>query len=305
MTRPTENLVVVGVDGSASSMGAAMWAAAEAQRRGATLKLVEAYDVSVGFAGPGMMIPPNIYEDVREYAETVLAGVRRAVAAKHPDLSIISQLRRDLPYLALRTASAHALLTVVGSHGGSEVAESLLGSIAQRVAARAASPVVVIRTDPETGETRDHGPVWVGLDGSPNSEDALAFAFEEASLRGAPLVAIHSWDGDAADGFLRSALPNEDRSLFEDEQRLLAEQLAGWSAKYSDVAVTPLVVRGRPAATLLRRFVECDDTSKPALIVVGSRGHGGFTGLLLGSTSQALIAHAACPVAVVRPSGVH
>lgn len=301
MNRPAQNVVLVGVDGSSSSTAAAMWAGQEAELRGAALHVLQCYDVSVTFAGPGVVIPPSVYKDVEHWAQWAVSAVRDAVAALHPKLVITTETLRGMPGRLLRKASEGVLLTVVGSHGDSEFAESILGSVALRVASGAAGPVVVIRTDPVTGTPEGSGPVWVGLDGSVNSEGALAFAFEEASMRGVPLVAVHSWNNQPADGFLRSYPVEVDRSRFDQERRLLAEQLSGWSEKYPDVEVRPMVLRGRPAASLLGHWSECVPAQRPSLIVVGSRGHGGFVGMLIGSTSQALITHARCPVAVVRP----
>jgi nucleotide-binding universal stress UspA family protein len=78
---------------------------------------------------------------------------------------------------------------------------------------------------------------------------------------------------------------------------LLAERLAGWQDKYPDVAVRRVLTRAQPVEALL------DNAADAQLIVVGSRGHGGFAGAILGSTSQALIYHAGCPLLVVRPTG--
>jgi len=80
---------------------------------------------------------------------------------------------------------------------------------------------------------------------------------------------------------------------------LLAERLAGWSEKYPDVPVQRLVARGLAGHALL------DQAAKAQLVVVGSRGHGEIAGLLLDSVSNALVHKAACPVAIVRPTGVH
>lgn len=295
------NVVLVGVDGSKGAAAAARWAAAEAERRGAELRMLQAWNVSIGFAGPGVIIPPDIFNDVRDGARYMLEAARDEVAGAHPNLLISTELVHGQAYQILRTASAHALLIVLGSHGEGELTETILGSVALRVAAKAAGPVVVVRGDAGDLPPGDDGPVWVGLDGSANSEDALAFAFEQASMRGAHLVALHSWNNEPPNGFLRAYPIEVDRSRFEQEQRLLAEQLAGWSEKYPDVTVKSLVLRGRPAATLLQHAATAAPKDAPSLVVVGTRGHGGFAGLLLGSTSQALITHAPCPVAVVRP----
>ena len=156
--------------------------------------------------------------------------------------------------------------------------------------------VVVVRgeIDQKKGDDTEpvDGPVVVGIDGTPRSEAALKFAFEEASARQAPLVAVHTWSDALNDPYLA---PMIDWDVVETEEELqLAERLAGWGEKYPDVPVERLVTRGRAASVLL-------DRSKGAqLVVVGSRGHGEFAGLLLDSVSNALIHGASCPVAIVR-----
>lgn len=296
-----ENVIVAGVDGSESSNAAALWAAAQAQRRKAELRLVGSYWVTVGFGGPGVMMQPDLIDDVRGAALSVLANSRDLVATTYPDLELTTQLRHEQPLSALLKASQHALMTVVGSSGDHEMAEAILGSVALKIASHGTVPVVVVRTDPVTGSAHSAGPVLVGLDGSAGSEHALSFAFEEASMRGTQLIALHSWRDTAANGFLREYPPDVDyRTELGNERRLLAEQLSGWSEKYPDVQVKTVIRRGQPAATILRYCREVHESDGPTLLVVGSRGHGGFVGLLLGSTSQALIAHATCPVAVVR-----
>jgi nucleotide-binding universal stress UspA family protein len=121
------------------------------------------------------------------------------------------------------------------------------------------------------GNHRD-GPVVVGVDLSPESDPAIGFAFEEAAGSGVPLVAAHAGE------------------------QSLNTRMSGWLVKYPDVAVEQVVVQERPIPVLLELG------QRAGLLVIGSRGRGGFAGMLLGSTSQALIHHAPCPVAVVRPA---
>jgi nucleotide-binding universal stress UspA family protein len=135
----------------------------------------------------------------------------------------------------------------------------------------------------------------VGIDGSPVGEDAIAVAFEEASLRGVPLVAVHAWSDVTYDVYGVERLVNEWPAIEDGEERALAERLAGWQEKYPDVEIRRVLRRDRPRHALL------EAAEKAQLVVVGSRGRGGFTGMLLGSTSQALVQHAGCPVLVVRP----
>jgi nucleotide-binding universal stress UspA family protein len=135
----------------------------------------------------------------------------------------------------------------------------------------------------------------VGVDGTTHSEAAIAFAFAEASLRDGHLVAVHTWADSVMDTAL---LGHPDAPDFTPAQQrayeLLAERLAGWQEKYPDVHVTREVVRDHPSRALLR-YAE-----GAALVVVGTRGRGGFRSLALGSTGQRLLHHAPCPVAVVR-----
>ena len=140
------------------------------------------------------------------------------------------------------------------------------------------------------------GPVVVGVDGSPTSDSALAFAFEAAVSRGADLVAVHSWNEARVDASVPAhEIIIDDAQIDEDEAASLSERLAPWRERYPDVAVRPTIARGRSTPTLLHYAHDAQ------LIVVGSRGRGGFVGLLLGSTSHGLIARSPCPVVVVPP----
>jgi nucleotide-binding universal stress UspA family protein len=142
--------------------------------------------------------------------------------------------------------------------------------------------------------------VVVGVDGSPDAQAAIGFAYEEAALRGATLVAIHTWNDKPLDRALGSyPLDINANGIDQAEHRLLETELAGWEQKYPQVPVRMRVLRGRPAPNLLRYAATTGD-HPTQLIVVGSRGRGGFAGLLLGSTSQAVVSHAACSVAVVH-----
>ena len=216
-------------------------------------------------------------------------------------LVVTTAVHSERPPLALRDASEHALVTVVGSHGMGVISDVVLGSVAMRLASQARSPLVVVRSDSDKERaaepTAGGAPVIVGCDGSGEFDAAVAFAFEEASMRGVRLVAVHSWDDEPLDGFLRAYPVELDRAVIdEDGRRVLSEQLAGHTDRYPDVRVDQLVKRGKAGASLLR----CCQAMKPCLVVVESRGRGGFAGLLLGSTSQTLIAHACCPAAIVR-----
>jgi nucleotide-binding universal stress UspA family protein len=184
-------------------------------------------------------------------------------------------------------------MVVLGERGLGGFTGMLIGSVANAVVAGAACPVVIVRTQP-LGKPNTDGPVVVGVDGSPASEAAIAFAFEQASRRGRRLVAVHTWQEVFLDPELGDRVSFDTNFLEERERELLAQRLAGWQEKYPDVVVTRVVTKGLPVRALLEYGEDAE------LIVVGSRGLGGYQGMLLGSTSQALVHHAPCPVAVVR-----
>ncbi|MEU4769057.1 universal stress protein [Actinosynnema sp. NPDC023794] len=283
--------IVVGVDGSASALTAARWAAEEAARHRVALRLVHAYLLPTrGYPEivlTGHEVREAFEQQGRQWVEQAAAAARAAA----PEVEVETAIVIDRPAAALIAASHGARLVALGSQGLGGFSGLLVGSVAVAVSAHGKSPVVVVRD-----ELRYDGPVVVGVDGSPASEEAIGFAFAEASVLGAPLTAVIAWTDFLVDSAYHSRF-TVDWSQVEDEQlRLLAERLAGWQEKYPDVAVDRVVVHDRPVRALL-------NAAKDArLLVVGSHGQGGFTGMLLGSTSQALVYHAPCPLAVVRPT---
>jgi nucleotide-binding universal stress UspA family protein len=301
MSVDRSNVVIVGIDGSAPSVAAARWAADEADRRKAELHLLHAYSTPSA-ALPGMAgMGPEVRSTVRAHGGEILDRARVAALAAHPGLAVTTTLTHGLPVEILQRESEHCLALVLGTAGRHEFTEALLGSVSGRLAGHASCPVVVVRAgvpDPDAGPAAP-GPVVVGLDGTESCERAMAFAFESASLRATELIAVHSWDDTVLDGFLRIyPLLADPAEIDEDERRILAEQLSGWAEQYPDVPVRSVVLRGRPEADLISSAAS--GSQPPALIVVGTRGGGRFTSLVVGSTSHALLADAPCPVAVVR-----
>lgn len=287
----TERPVVVGVDGSGSSAMAAAWAADEAARRPAPLRIVHA-DQWPSVRPPA---PPQVQQPMRRFAMTLLQDAVDAAHARHAELAVDSQLGTGTPIELMLAESRTAQLVVLGSRGLGGFAGMLLGSVASAVAAHGSSPVVVVRGPDLESPPPAEGPVVVGLDGTDRDTPALRFAFDFADRVAAPLTAVHTWSDvplDAPAGEWHRFMDWE--AVQEGEYRLLAERLAGWQQEFPDVKISRVVTRDRPVRSLL----EAADSAR--LLVVGSRGRGGFTGILLGSTSQALLHHAPCPVAVVR-----
>ncbi|MDK1348831.1 universal stress protein [Streptomyces sp. 378] len=290
-------LVVVGVDGSPSSLAAVEAAAREALLRGARLRVVHA------FLWPAMHVPLGSSPlgppggGLRNMAEHLVAEAVARARSAAPEVDVTHAVVTGEPLTVLEAQSRAAELVVVGSRGMGGFVGLLVGSTAVHLAAHGACPVLVVR---EAGEVS--GPVVLGVDGSAAGERAVDFAFAEAALRMAPLVALHAWTNwnaplpepqDPSEPYA-----NPPGALAAEEERLLFEGLAGHQERHPDVAVEHRLVRGRTREALI-------EASRSAqLVVVGARGRGGFVGLLLGSVSQALLHHAHCPVAVVRGAGV-
>lgn len=286
--------VVVGVDGSTESMAAVEWAAADAARRHRRLQIVHAYAWPVVYPPLGVHPTPSLDKAVRHAAERIVNSAVARARAVSADLSITTANPVQLAAAALLEASQRADTVVVGSRGLGGFSGLLLGSVGVQLAAHAMCPVVVVRRAAGTGGP-EAGRVVVGVDGSHDAGHAMRFAFEQASFRGVGLTTVHTylWPASTGPGDMLPLVYDED-DLRDDERRLLAESVSGWTDKYPDVDVRRSIVRGSAAGVLTHLSHGAE------LLVVGSRGRGGFTGLLLGSVSQALIHHAACPVAVVR-----
>jgi nucleotide-binding universal stress UspA family protein len=277
--------IVVGYDGSASSTKALEWAVAEARSRRTPLRIVHALaSPAVAITGFGIYEPLDS-ELVAKVGEQTLASAVERVQEIAPELAVDTRLIAGAP--------AKGLLDNLDN------AELVVGSTAVALATHARCPVIVLR-DAVAGpaDTLEAGRVVVGVDGSELSRDALAFAFEEASLRGAGLTALHAWEVPFFDvrGHGGPEVPDAMREFQGEEMRLLSESLAGWREKYPDVDVRQTLVHQEPVKALV------DSSPGAALVVVGSRGRGGFRSMLLGSVSHALVHHARCPVAVVRPA---
>lgn len=291
-TQHARRTVVVGVDGSAEALRAVRWAAPEARRRQAVLRLVTGF-AWTEYGMPGLPGLGSAYavDRLRAAADTALAAAAAAATEAEPGVTVEQDVVLGFASGVLVGESQQSELVVVGDRGRGRISSVLAGSVAVAAAANAACPVVVVR-----GEERDATlPVVVGIDGTPVSEAAIAFAFDAASSRRAPLLAVHTWVAALGDPSLAPLIDWE--ALATEEEEVLAERLAGWGEKYPDVAVQRMVAQGGAAHALL------DLTERAQLVVVGSRGHGELAGFVLGSVSNALVHAATCPVAVVRPAG--
>jgi nucleotide-binding universal stress UspA family protein len=290
----TEGSVVVGVDGSRSSESAVRWAANEARRTRRPLHLIHALENEVVLSDKqplGTKEAPAISDPI----VTAAMDVARMTA---PDVQMTPHSLTGFAPTTLIAASQVAGTVVVGSHGHHAIPNALLGSVSQQVAIHSSCPVVVVR---ESGPRGDVGPrhVVVGVDGSEASRPALEYAFAYAASTGSSLTAVHTWWWEPLEGVsLGEPWIGDWTQIASQEATVVSEMLAGWTEKYPDVPVVRHVVRGDPVVELL------DQSDGASLLVVGSRGRGGFLGLVLGSVSRRVLKRATCPVVVVRSVGL-
>jgi nucleotide-binding universal stress UspA family protein len=271
--------IIIGYDGSPASDDALRWAAREAWARGTALTICLAW-ASNGLA---LIDDPVVRDRIRQRNKEILArGVR--LAGSVPDLAEVrTVLAEGSPAHVLCERSSTAEMVVVGSRGHGRLADSTLGSVSWQVASHGQGRVVVVR-----GQWRPvnqaPGPVVAGVDGSPASQDALTFAFEEAALRDVPLVALCALMD--APGRIGGA-----RRMEEEFSQLMAQR----EKEHPEITVLRQVAFGTPRSALLAAAAEAQ------LLVVASRGLGGLEGMSLGSVAAALVHHSPCPVAVVHP----
>ncbi|ORV84332.1 universal stress protein [Mycolicibacterium iranicum] len=288
---PAERGIVVGVDGSPESHAAVRWAAQEAvlRRRPVTLLHVVA---PIVVTWPIEPVITGFYEWQEDNATEVLKQSQETLHSEvegSPSPEVHLELRHDGIMTELSSASESADMIVVGSRGLGPVGGAVLGSVSRALLHHARCPVIVAREGVVRRPDRNL-PVLLGIDGSPASEAATAFAFEEASRRGVELVALHAWSDVAVFPIL-----GMDWHTYEQQgHEVLGERLAGWQEAYPDVRISRRIVCDKPARWLI------DESKHAQLVVVGSRGRGGISSMLLGSVSTAVAESATTPVAVVR-----
>ncbi|MFG2020583.1 universal stress protein [Actinomadura geliboluensis] len=285
MSSETVTGVVAGYDGSQNGVHALDWAAEEARARGLPLTVIHAWQPY----GGGSMAMPMV--DLGPLAQETLDGGVEHVRKQAPDVPVQGVLECGRAAAKLIEAGESAALIVLGPRGLGGFTGLLLGSVSAQVAAHASCPVVIAREAPEREPGAEPGRAVVGVDGSPASQAALAMAFAEAELHGLSLHAVAAWEPEP----LKGLPPLVDETGMREAATARLEQLtAPLRDLHPGVDAQAEVLVGHPREVLLNA------AQGARLLVVGSRGLGGFRGLLLGSVSHALLQYAPCSVAVVH-----
>ncbi|WP_435869686.1 universal stress protein [Actinoplanes xinjiangensis] len=285
--RTVRKEIIVGYDGSPHAQTALMWALDEAARTGASIELVYVDGSPVLVPTARMLRPPEPLPDSC-LTDIVNGTLERAVArAKktQPLIDVTARTMRGHPATALIGLSRKAHLIVLGGTGHSAVT-GLLGSVSTPVSAHSHCPVVIVR-----GEPADGAPVVVGVDGSASAATVLDFAAEQASARKAPLRVIRAWPPVTG---LWEQTPMATNTVTGHEREPFDTLVTIVRNAFPDVTVEAEATVAHPAGVLTHA------SARAQLVVVGSRGHGAVSGLLLGSVSQHLLRHSACPVAVIH-----
>ena len=292
----TAGRIVVGTDGSNRAGKAVDWAAEQAAARGLPLLILR---VVPELPLPGRTAAAAAVHHGSDYLADFMAAAQRRVdeaadrvRARYPDLAVTARVVQGHDSSVLAAASRDAAQVVVGARGqNAPLAVRLLGGVADAVTAHAHGPVAVIS---DFAEDRPDAPVVVGVDDSPEARAAARIAFEAARLRKVPVLAIHAWDFGPYDAFDADIWERSMTEITASFTALVERVLTGLRTGFPDVEARISVVRGRPDNAIVAA------SKQSGLVVVGSRGRGGFAGLLLGSTSRHVLRDAFAPVIVTR-----
>lgn len=282
--------VLVGVDGSEEAIRATRWAAEESALRETGLRIVHAwlwplYHVPLGASA---LAPPGA--GLQAQAERVLSRAEAVAAEVAPGIRIETTLAVGEPATQLLRRAPGSQLVVVGNRGLGGFTSLLLGSTGIALSARSPRPVTVVR-----GNAVPDGPVVVGVDTSDGAESLMRLACREARWRGVGVLAVHSWGIPldlapvAATGYDKAEAQARTAG-----HELLDKLAAGVSGDFTDVPVSSRLSDSSAAAAIV------DATRGAQLVVLGSHGLRSLRGLLAGSTTHAVIHHAACPVLIDR-----
>lgn len=283
----SQHRVVVGVDGSPLSRAAVLQASHFASSRGMSLHLLHAFAPDLPMLGFGELTDRSL---VTTHGRRLLSEAAATAHAAHPDLAVTTSLTDGYASTALISSSRTADLVVVGVVGHGVLSRAGTGAVAMQVLTHAHCPVLVVGHE-TTGAPAPGSRVVVGVDGSDCSLAALRIGARETRVLDGTLEAVHAWQ----------ARGTEDPTLagaasWEDYERTVERRVraALTTTEAPDVKADVVVVRDEPVHALTTY------SEGASLVVVGSRGTGGFQGLHVGSTAMRVVARSRCPVLVTR-----
>ncbi|MFC9530764.1 universal stress protein [Streptomyces sp. NPDC056975] len=289
--------LVVGVDGSESSMRAVDWAADEAVLRKVPLRLVYA---SLWERYEGAALAETLGTTSEQALEdNILDTAARRAQRRGADLKVTTEVLPEDAVSALLNEGRNACALVLGSRGRSRVAELLLGSVCLEVAARANCPVIVLRGghDNQAGNGMLRR-IALGVGEERQNSEALRFAFQEAQRRGAALDAVRAWRCPAHESVDHLLLAGEPARLHEERAvEILESALNQFAAEYPSVELRRRTAEGPARRVLL------DASTRADLLIVGARRRQGHPGLQLGQVAHTALHHSRCPVVVVPQRG--
>lgn len=280
MTKP----IAVGIDDSAASRPALLWAAHRAADLNLPLVILHVVD-------DRWLTEAFPYTDImRKTGHDLLRDAEERAREAELSLDISTVLLEGGTDAALRKYSGNASMLVIG-HDGSPRPGGPLTDRALQVAAAAKCPVGVVGEHEMEGRQG----VVVGVDGSEEAIQAVAFAAAEADRKRQELTVLYAFRGP--NRWIKAELPSSGLAelIVEEEQIVLSESVAGLSEEYPGLVVHKVLeTEKEPAAALV------ETASKAKLLVVGSRGRGAFKRLLMGSTAHGVLAHLPCPTIITR-----
>jgi nucleotide-binding universal stress UspA family protein len=275
--------VVIAVDGGAASEAALEWVIDRSAHVALEFEIITVDEW-------GDDLPSDEESDDRLAHDVVLRSARRRAAEAAPGVTVTTAVRVGPPAQALIEASRHADLLVIGTNKTSTLAGMVHGTLPLKVAGRARCTTVVV---PFSWKPRS-GPVVVGWVDDPTADRALDLAAAEADRSGSVLRVIHAWKVPVSTGIPGSEALRVD-DIIEVNRALLSDAATRIRNTYPGLTVTEHLESGSATVALVH------EASTASLVVVGTRGHGAVTDLLLGSVSHDLILNMPAPVAVVPP----
>ncbi len=277
--------VAVGVDGSQCSVVALRWAAAEAISRSADLRVVTVRGTVPDWPHTDLARRATMEATLQARTAEILTSSRLTLS-ELPTTETRFETTVGNAAEVLLALSAQVDTVVIGSRGLGPLRGALAGSVAGQLAGHTTCALVVVRDLPATPA----GLIVVGVDGE-SSAAALQFAFDHAVHSGATVRAVWSWN----EGFVAAAAPEMllDEAWEQSYEDALAQILRPLRAQYPDVPVEPIVTHGHPVRVLAEQAHDAD------LLVIGSRGRGGFSSLVMGSVALGVLHDVPRPVAVV------